>query len=347
MEPVLCEIGSDFAAVKGSLLDALDKANKLVEELPPSSTKDSISRSMLHMWAGHDLLRGASVATGTATSTPAVNAIPVPIPGLAGPISMKWRATCTNPWHSESKKKKTSEETGENAVEEDEKDSDEEKLYTGRPKCTCACGATFPDAEQVDAHGKGVHLASKTWNCTGVIIEKGSKVPCKESFDNGEGMWKHYHHTHLNLYWYMCTLKIDGKKCNTKTDERATWFYHKEVVHQIGRTQYRCKFCDKPMVQICKIAPHQKVCSMGETGKKEKLIECKYCQKGFRGRQYYLHHLGVTHSKESGVKHHQHHCNICGHDYSNASALKNHVCCPIRTKRCRKPKSSTVSSTTD
>ena len=90
MEPVLCEIGSDFAAIKGSLLDALDKANKLVEELPPSSTKDSISRSMLHMRAGRDLLRRASVATGTATSTPAVHAIPVLILVQHFLILMRW-----------------------------------------------------------------------------------------------------------------------------------------------------------------------------------------------------------------------------------------------------------------
>ena len=101
------------------------------------------------------------------------------------------------------------------------------------------------------------------------------------------------------------------------------------------------------MVQICKIAPHQKVCLMGETGKKEKLIECKYCQKGFHGRQCYLHHLGVEHSEESGVTRRQHHCNKCGRNYANASALKNHVCRPIGTKHRRKAKVSTVSSSTD
>ena len=142
-------------------------------------------------------------------------------------------------------------------------------------------------------HVKDVRVASKTWLCTGTVKVDGKDQPCPESFDNGEAVWKHYQKVHLNLYHYMCTLQVNNNDCCFQTDERATWPYHKEVVHGIGKTPYRCKYCDRAMVQICKIKPHEKVCPQGETGKKEKLLDCDFCEKSFCSRQCYLNHLAV------------------------------------------------------
>ena len=100
------------------------------------------------------------------------------------------------------------------------------------------------------------------------------------------------------------------------------------------------------MVQICKIKPHEHVCSQGEMGKKEKLIDCRHCTKSFRGHQYYLNHFVVEHMEASGVTVRKHHCNTCGREYTNSLALRNHKCQTKGKKWRRRPKTATVSSTT-
>ena len=306
MDEVLCNIGSDYAEIKGSLIDLLEKAATLLEELPPSATKNKLTQAVLHIWAGRDLLCSTSVATGAASVTVAVRSIPLPVLGMLSKKVTKRQAACMDPTHPR-KNIRSSEEQGESSQvqtqeeehTDDDDDDDEDKLFTGRPSCTCACGTTFPNPEQVETHVKGEHIPSKTWSCTGTIKVNGNDQPCPEYFDNADGMWKHYRKVHLNLYHYMCSLKVDrDKECpmKFKTDERATWLYHKEVRYNVGRTPYRCQYCDRPMVQICKIKPHKRVCSQGETGKKEKLIDCRHCTKSFCGRQYYLNHLAVEHT---------------------------------------------------
>ena len=52
MDPILYDIGCEFAEIKGSLIDSLDKACSLVKELPLSSTKNNITQAILHMRAG-------------------------------------------------------------------------------------------------------------------------------------------------------------------------------------------------------------------------------------------------------------------------------------------------------
>ena len=49
MDEVLCNIGSDYAEIKGSLIDSLEKAAALLEELPPSATKNNLTQAVLHM----------------------------------------------------------------------------------------------------------------------------------------------------------------------------------------------------------------------------------------------------------------------------------------------------------
>ena len=49
MDEVLCNIGSDYAEIKGSLIDSLEKAATHLEELPPSATKNNLTQAVLHM----------------------------------------------------------------------------------------------------------------------------------------------------------------------------------------------------------------------------------------------------------------------------------------------------------
>ena len=112
----------------------------------------------------------------------------------------------------------------------------------------------------------------------------------------------HYRKKHLNIYSYMCTLKIkDNKDCTCKVEECVGWLYHKEVEHGIGQSPFRCRYCDKPVAQINKIKLHETVCSSSETKKSEKLIDCEYCTKSFCQCQYYLSHVSTVHATAARV----------------------------------------------
>ena len=114
IDEVLCNIGSDYAEIKGSLIDSLEKAAALLEELPPSATKINLTQAVLHMWAGHDLLHSASVATGAASVTVAVCSVPLPVPGMSGKKATKRWAACTDQTHPR-KTIRSSEEQGESS----------------------------------------------------------------------------------------------------------------------------------------------------------------------------------------------------------------------------------------
>ena len=141
----------------------------------------------------------------------------------------------------------------------------------------------------------------------------------------------------------MCTLKMkDNKDCTRKVEECTGWLYHKEVVHGIGWSPFRCCYCDKPVAQINKIKPHETVCSSSETKKSEKLIDCEYCTKSFCQHQYYLSHVSTVHVTAARVPKTCHHCNTCGQDYANPSSLHSHKCHLQGQKRWRKPKSAST-----
>ena len=103
MDEVLCNIGSDYAEIKGSLINLLEKAATLLEELPPSTTKTNLTQAVLHMRAGCNFLCRASVATGAASVTAAVRSIPLPVPGMSGKKATKRQSECTNPTHPRKK----------------------------------------------------------------------------------------------------------------------------------------------------------------------------------------------------------------------------------------------------
>ena len=134
----------------------------------------------------------------------------------------------------------------------------------------------------------------------------------------------------------------DNKDCTCKVEEHVGWLYHKEVVHGIGWSPFRCRYCDKPVAQINKIKLHETVCSSSETKKSEKLIDCEYCTKFFHQHQYYLSHVSTVHATATRVPETRHHCNTCGWDYANPSSLHSHKCHQQGQKCWRKPKSAST-----
>ena len=344
LEKDLCDVSNKVSTMKGSISTALEKAQEAINMLPSSDCKDNISRSAVFMRAARECLRNTAVTTGTADLT-ATQSAPFPVPCTPGAKATRKRACLRRHDHSKRKKSKESQDKeGDNEEDEgeedqeDDTDSDTETNYTGRADNQCCCGTEFDSEEKLELHVKSVHLSVNSWNCSGYQKKDkktGALVDCHDTFKKREELWKHVRKVHLGIYRYHCSLKLpSGQKCDRKIEERACWLYHKEVKHNIGKSPYRCRHCKKVIPQINKIKGHESICPESGVEKSEKLIECKYCnEKSFRSRQTYLNHLGTKHSAESGVKARRYHCNVCGRTYANNSALRNHACRAIGTKR--------------
>ena len=193
-------------------------------------------KAVLHMRAVRDLLRCTQITTGAAHVTSAVVvALPVPLPSRGKVTRMR---SCSNPTHSSAKKQKTDnaeasgEQTDEQGAASSSKESSEE-TYTGWPPDKCSCGADFKTSGEVNMHVKIVH--AKSWTCSGEVKDKktGNMKPCGCSYPAGDRLWKHYRKIHLGIYRYMCPYKVNGEPCDKKTEERAGWLYHKEVVYKM------------------------------------------------------------------------------------------------------------------
>ena len=331
IECIICELSGDLNFAHSNQMDALERSVQLLAKLPPSGSKESLGKAILHMRAAKEFLRGTQVTTGTTNVTLGLAAaLPVPL-STCSKVTQP-RFFTTRP--AKRIRKSGNDDNPENPGEEEDTDAS----YTGRAEGECCCGAQFETLDSLDNHVKIEHIQTKNWSCRGTKKDSNGKdILCGESFDRGDKLWMHYRKKHLNIYHYMCTLKMkDNKDCTCKVEERMGWLCHKEVVHGIGQSPFRCR--DKPVAQINKIKPHETVCSTSETKKSEKLIDCEYCTKSFLQCLYYLSHISTVHATAARVPETRHHCNTCGQYYANPSSLHSHKYHPLG----QKPKSAST-----
>ena len=352
MKKVICEISDDLIYSWSNLLYALDKSIELQGKLPPSASKDTLGKPIVHMRAAKEFLHRTLVTTGATNVALGMGCCDLG----SYSISCESYASSPHPTFYQSCKKKRKNANGDPEaagtgngddaeVEESNEYDDPDACYTGRNPGQCCCGAEFNMPDELDNRVKIVYTECHNWSCTGKLISEGKEVPCEQSFTRGDTLWTHYHKVHLKIYRYMCSLKKKDKvtDCDRKVEERAGCLKHKEVDHGIGKSPFRCKYCDKPISQINKIAPHEAICSVSDTSKTEKLLDCDYCTKSFRSKQYLNNHVSTEHAEEAGVREKWHHCNTCGRDYANSSSLRQHKCRLQGEKRKRQPKNSQVS----
>ena len=262
MEHIICELSDNLNFTRSNQMDALERSVQLLAKLPPSGSKESLGKAILHMRAAKEFLCATQVTTGTTNVTPVLaTALPVPLSTRSKVMRPQLFAPCP----AKRIRKSGNDDNPENPGEEEDTDAS----YTGRAEGQCCCGAQFETLDSLDNHVKIEHVQTKNWSCRGTKKDSNGKdIPCGESFNRGDKLWMHYRKKHLNIYRYMCTLKMkDNKDCTHKVQERMGWLYHKEVVHGIGRSPFRCRYCDKPVAQINKIKPHETVCSSSETKK--------------------------------------------------------------------------------
>ena len=208
MEKVICEISDDLIYSQSNLLYTLDKSIELQGKLPPSASKDTLGKAIIHMRAAKEFLCGTLVTTGTTNVAPGMAAIASRVKVMRPRHFRHF----TNP----AKKRKNANGDPEAAgtgngdnteIEESNEYDDPDACYTGRNPGKCCFGVEFNMPDELDNHVKIVHTERHNWSCTGKLISEGKEVPCEQSFTRGDTLWTHYRKVHLKIYHYMCSLK--------------------------------------------------------------------------------------------------------------------------------------------
>ena len=103
MECIICELSDDLT--RSNQMDVLERSVQLLAKLPPSGSKESLSKTILHMRAAKEFLCDTQVTTGTTNVTLGLaTALPVPLsmhpkvtwPRLFTPHSAKRIRKCGN-----------------------------------------------------------------------------------------------------------------------------------------------------------------------------------------------------------------------------------------------------------
>ena len=184
--------------------DTVSLVDKIVLDLPPSTTCDSLTKSLKFMRAANIQLEGTSLATGTAVST----GMPVEVPILK-------LASLSNVAKSVHKRAAVS--LGQVPPEKRKGESDDafasqKKKYTETVSITaardtklgpfqCPCFLNYVSMQELLDHQANVHPDPTNWKCAHCPSVSNSKGHC----------WSHSHH-HLNKWYHYCDCEYLDKK---------------------------------------------------------------------------------------------------------------------------------------
>ena len=182
MERIICELSDDLNFTCSNQMDTLERSVQLLAKIPPSGSKDSLGKAILHMREAKEFLRSTQVTTGRTNVTLGLTvALPVPLSKCSKVMWPLLFAPCPA---KRIRKSGNGDDNPENPGEEEE---DTDASYTCRVEGQCCCGAQFESLDSLDNHVKIEHIQTKNWSCRGMKKDSNDKdIPCRESFDRGD-----------------------------------------------------------------------------------------------------------------------------------------------------------------
>ena len=134
--------------------------------------------------------------------------------------------------------------------------------------------------------------------------------------------------------------------CSVVSDEEAYIEYHRETVHEVGKSSVQCPYCNDPQMSNRRSELHQKVCSEGPTdaGEPTKFCQEDDCDYGCRGAATLRTHYQTYHPEVVGLaKPKRWSCGKCGKIFKSPGGYKQHTC--PRKKKTKKGQSKSSSKT--
>ena len=154
MERIICKLSDDLNFTCSNQIDTLERSVQLLAKLPPSGSKESLGKAILHMRAAKEILCSTQVTTGTTNVAPGLAmALPVPLSMHSKVMQPRLFTPCP----AKRIRKSGNDDNPENPGEEEDTDAS----YTGRVEGQCCCGAQFESLDSLDNHVKIEHIQTK------------------------------------------------------------------------------------------------------------------------------------------------------------------------------------------
>ena len=324
------------------LSDAIGLVEDILEDLPSSLARDSLTKSLSYMRAGSTHLKCTSLTTGTAdvTSLPTERPVPHPISEAAAAKTAHKRASSTvSVRPPEKRKKETDEDFGkrQEAYRAAVQKAADRDTKLGRNQCPC--GETFAKFQELLDHNANSHPDPTSLKCS----------KCDKVYKSKGNLWTHVRH-HFKKYYHYCDVEYldetdldqDGnpkkKRCEKGADEVTSVEYHREVYHGVGKASVRCKHCDKPQMSNRGRLTHEKVCDEGPNKDGGPTDYCDICDYNCRSKSTLRNHYKTQHPEKVGLKKAKRwSCGKCGALFKSRTGAVLHDCTQ-KKKRGRKRK---------
>ena len=320
--------------------DAVSLVDKIVLDLPPSSTHDSLTKSLKFMWAVNIQLEATSLATRTAvvTGMPVEVLIPKPV-SLSSVAKSAHKRAATSLGQVLPEKRKG---------ESDDTFAGQKKKYTETVSMTaaqdtklgpfqCPCSLNYVSMQELLDHQANAHPDPTNWKCAHCLSISNSKGHC----------WSHSRH-HLNKWYHYCDCEYLDKKdkdedgqpkkkcCDKGFDELIGVEFHRETHHNVGRCSVHCDYCDKLQQSVRQKKTHHQNCRSGwnRDGAPTHWCDQEGCGYSCRTTQLLNKHMATNHPAAIGlavVKRWK--CCLCGKEFKSPQGYKGHDCQSTKAKK--------------
>ena len=323
--------------------DAVALINKIVLDLPPSTARDSLMKSLKFMRAANIQLEGTSLTTGTAVST-----------GM--PIEVRNLKPASSSSVAKSVHKRVAASLSQVPPEKRKGESEDafatrKKKYTETVSITaardtklgpfqCPCSLNFMSMQELLNHQENALPDLNMWKCVHCPSVSNSKGHC----------WSHSRH-HLDKWYHYSNCEYldhkdkdenrqpKKKRCLKGFDELIGMEFHRETHHNIGKCSVHCDYCDKLQQSVWQKLTHHGNCSSGpnKDGALTRQCDQEGCGYSCRTVQSLNKHMATNHPTAIGLAVTKRwRCCLCGKEFKSPQGYKGHDCTTVKVWKPRK-----------
>ena len=328
------------ATASTSIEDATQLINDILKDLPSSSARDALSKSLKFMGAANHCLEGTSLATGTTSVACLLVDVPIPQPSSLS-VVMKTAHKRAAAMIGEVPPEKNKGESDQSFRDRKKKYSEHVVQVAARDTKLapnqCPCSESFNSFDELLQHQQNKHPDPTNWKCT----------HCDSISNNKGHCWSHAR-KHLGKYYFYCNCKYLDKKendengqpkekiCKKGYDEEAGVLYYRKVEHSVGKAKFCCDYCDRPQQSYRRKLLHHNTCDHGPNKDEGLMHWCdeENCGYSCRSAASLRNHMGMTHFEVLGLPAPKRWtCKHCGKIFKSANGHKTHDCQTPKTRK--------------
>ena len=313
--------------------DAMDLLAKILNDLPQSNARDTLTKSLRHMRAANSYLEGTLLATGTTAVASLPVDVLIPRAATASHVmktAHKRAAAALGEVPPEKRQNESDDAFAKRKTTYKEKVAKAAAHDTKLAENQCPCSAQFPSMAALLQHQANAHPDLKNWKCH----------HCPNVFNSKGHCWSHTR-KQLGKFYFYCDCPYKDKKdldangkpkqktCIKGFDELLYVKFHHETVHNVGRCSCRCDYCDYPQQSERRKIEHHAVCEKGpnKDGGPTHWCEVEDCGYSCHGASTLTKHMKTDHHEALGLAApKQWKCRHCRKEFKSPNGFKKHDC---------------------